>query len=146
MDISTLEVGASGSATLIVTAKDLASALSLDPQDQFPDVFATSRMIALMELAAARAMRPSLAEGELSVGVTVEVTHAAATPSGETVRATARYRGREGKLYVFELSAEDAGGEIGHGTHRRAIIRTERLVEGARRRSVSPLHFLENRI
>ena len=32
-----------------VQAKDLAKALSLNDQDDFPEVFATSRMIALME-------------------------------------------------------------------------------------------------
>ena len=116
---------------------DLASALSSDPQDHFPDVFATSRMIALMELAAARAMRSLLAEGELSVGVTVEITHSAPTVCGETIRATAQYIGQEGKLYLFDVRAEDAGGEIGRGTHRRAIVATNRLLEGARRRASS---------
>ncbi len=37
--------------------------------DRFPEVFATSRMIALMELAAARAMHPLLQPGHWSVGV-----------------------------------------------------------------------------
>ena len=120
-----------------VTTQDLASALSVDPRDQFPDVFATSRMIALMELAAARAMRSLLAEGELSVGVTVEISHSAPTACGETVRATARYIGQEGKLYLFEVLAEDAGGEVGRGTHRRAIVSTNRLLEGAQRRAAS---------
>lgn len=129
-----LDIGASGSVSRTVTKEDLASALSLEPQDQFPDVFATSRMIALMELAAARVMRPLLGAGELSVGVTVDVTHSAATACGETVHVTARYVGREGKLYLFEVRAEDAGGLIGHGTHRRAIISTARLLDGAHRR------------
>lgn len=120
-----------------VTTEDLASALSSDPRDQFPDVFATSRMIALMELAAARAMRSLLGEGELSVGVTVDITHSAPTACGETIRATAQYIGQEGKLYLFDVRAEDASGEIGRGTHRRAIVTTNRLLEGAQRRASS---------
>lgn len=131
---ATLDAGASASVQLTVTPADLASALSLDPLDRFPEVFATSRMVALLELAAARVLQPLLAEAELSVGVTVEVTHSAPTACGETVCATARYTGQEGKFYLFDVFAEDAGGEIGRGTHRRAIISTARLLEGAQRR------------
>ena len=129
-----VEIGAQASVRRTVSASDLASALSAEHQDQFPDVFATARMIAFMELAAAQVLRPMLNEGELSVGVTVDVGHSAATALGDTVRATATYVGRDGKLYIFEVTADDPAGEIGRGTHRRAIISTSRLLEGARRR------------
>lgn len=129
-----IEIGAQATVSRKVEPSDLASALSDNPQEQMPDVFATSRMVAFMELAAAQVLKPLLADGELSVGVTVDVTHSAATALGETVNATATYTGREGKLYIFEVTAEDAAGEIGRGTHRRAIISTSRLLEGAKRR------------
>jgi fluoroacetyl-CoA thioesterase len=91
-------------------------------------------MIALMELAAARALQPLLQPGELSVGVSVDIRHTAATPLGLEVVAEARFVAREGKAYLFEVSASDPGGEIGRGTHRRAIVSTERLLQGAARR------------
>jgi fluoroacetyl-CoA thioesterase len=97
-------------------------------------VFATSRMVALMELAATRLLRPHLRPGELSVGVTLDVAHTAATPPGATVSATAKFLGREGKLFVFEILATDDPGEIGRCTHKRAVVTTERLVAGAARR------------
>lgn len=78
--------------------------------------------------------RRFLEEGELSVGVTVDITHSAATPPGATVTATATLLRVEGKLFVFEVSATDDGGEIGRGTHKRAVVLTSRLVEGAARR------------
>ena len=81
-------------------------------------MFATARMVALMELAAGRILRPHLGPGEQSVGVTVDVTHSAATPEGGAVQATARYLGREGKLHLFEIVARDEGGEIGRARHR----------------------------
>ena len=127
-------VNSTASAQLTVATSDLASALNLEPADAFPPVFATSRMVALMELAAARVLRPHLREGEASVGVSVEVIHTAATPPGATVTATARFVGREGKLFLFEVSAADNAGEIGRGTHKRAVVATERLVGGAARR------------
>lgn len=122
------------SAHFTVASSDLASALDLEPADALPPVFATSRMVALMELAAARVLRPHLREGEASVGVSVEVVHSAATPPGATVSATAKFVGREGKLFLFEVSAMDDAGEIGRATHKRAIVSVERLVGGAARR------------
>ena len=129
------ELDTTASAELIVAGSDLASALSQSPGETFPPVFATSRMVALMELAAARVLRPFVGPGELSVGVTIDVTHVAATPTGVKVAASARYLGREGKLFVFEVVARDEGGEIGSGSHKRAIISTERLLSGAARRN-----------
>jgi predicted thioesterase len=92
-------------------------------------------MVALMETAAARVLQPFLGPGELSVGVTVDIVHSAPTPSGALVTANARYTGREGKLFVFEIGAQDEGGEIGRGSHKRAIVETERLVLAAAKRN-----------
>jgi fluoroacetyl-CoA thioesterase len=121
-------------ARLTVGPSDLANVLNLEPGDSFPPVFATSRMVGLMEVAAARILSPHLREGEVSVGVSVDIVHTAATPPGGTVTATARFVAREGKLFLFEISAADSAGEIGRGTHKRAVVLTERLVGGAARR------------
>ena len=129
-----LEPNTTGTAELIVGPQDLASSISSETGDAFPDVFATARMVALMEVAASRVLKPLCAAGELSVGVTVDITHTAPTPPGAKVTATARYTGREGKLYVFEITASDPGGEIGRGLHKRAIVSSERLQTGAARR------------
>jgi len=118
----------------VVQTKDLAKELSIDANDDFPDVFATSRMVALMELAAARLMKPLLKEGELSVGVNVNVNHLAATPNNEVVQSAATFKGMEGKLYKFEVALFDNGGQAGFGTHTRAIVKTERLLQGAQGR------------
>jgi predicted thioesterase len=69
--------------------------------------------------------------------VTIDVSHTAATPLGVKVTAAARYLGRAGKLFVFEVVARDPGGEIGRGTHKRAVVSIERLVAGADRRNKS---------
>lgn len=124
----------SAEASLTVQPSDTAEALCLAPEDAFPAVFATSRMVALMEVAAARLMTPLLREGQLSVGVAIDVTHGAATPIGCQVRAVATYQGPEGKLHRFKVEAFDEAGPIGSGVHLRAIVTTERLLSGARRR------------
>jgi fluoroacetyl-CoA thioesterase len=130
------EVGATATVDLVVKESDCASALRLsnDPRDDFPAVFATTRMIALMELAGARLLHPLLQPGEMSVGAHVDVSHTAATPIEARVTATATYRGRDGKLFIFDVVAHDPGGEIGRGTHKRAIVSRDRLITGAARR------------
>lgn len=128
------DVGATATAKLTVGPADLANVLNFEPRDFFPPVFATSRMVGLMEVAAARILGPHLREGEASVGVFVDAVHTAATPPGAIVTATAKLVGREGKLFVFEVSAADNAGEVGRGTHKRAIVLVERLLAGAARR------------
>ncbi len=127
-------IRSTATAVLMVGPSDLASALPLDAGDAFPAVFATARMVALMEIAAARLIQPCLGSGELSVGVSVEVTHSAPTPPGATVTAVATYLGRDGKLFEFEVVASDAGGEIGRACHKRAVVDAERLQNSAARR------------
>ena len=132
-----LHLNATATAECIVSQTDLASALSSDPDDVFPAVFSTPRMVALMELASARLLQPVLGSGELSAGVSIDVIHTAATLPGVRVTATARYVGREGNLYVIKVTAFDPAGEIGRGTHKRAILSAERLMTGAERRATS---------
>lgn len=129
------QIDATATAELVVGPADLASSISTEGGDEFPAVLATARMVALMETAAARVLQPFLGPGELSVGVTVDIVHSAPTPSGALVTANARYTGREGKLFVFEIGAQDEGGEIGRGSHKRAIVETERLVLAAAKRN-----------
>ena len=130
------EIGTFATAELRVDERDLASALdsAFNGADAFPAVFATSRMVALMEVAASRVLAPLLDPGELSVGVTVDITHSAATPPGAMVNATATLTSIEGKLFVFDVRASDDAGEIGRGTHKRAVISTARLLDGAAKR------------
>ncbi|MBC3766244.1 thioesterase family protein [Neptunicella marina] len=118
-----------------VTHADTAKALSFDPQDNFPSVLATARMVALMELAAARVLKPQLQAGELSVGIDVNVKHMAATAVDDTVTARAEYTGPQGKLHGFNVYLYDSGGLAGEGTHTRAIIDSSRLEDGAQKRA-----------
>lgn len=134
-----LTPGTTGTAELAVTGIDLATINNQQPDDDFPPVFATIRMIGLMELAASRVLHPLVKEGEASVGVGVDIMHTAATPIGVLITAEARFTGMEGKLYVFEVVARDPGGEIGRGIHKRAVVSVERLQAGAARRCRGPV-------
>src|SRR2546423_8111395 len=128
------EGGATGRGERVVGQDALASTLSPISGDASPAVFATTRAIALCELAAGRILAPLLSDGELSVGVIVDVKHTAATPPGARVSATARYTGRDGSLYAFEVSVKDPGAEVMTAVHKRAVIKLSRLLEGAEKR------------
>ena len=130
-----IQPGATAEIAMDVRYEDTAHALSSLTDDTFPEVLATSKMIALMELAAAKVLRPLLKDGELSVGVVVNVKHLAATPKGGRARAVATYAGPEGKMHRFRVEAFDDAGLIGEGEHVRAIISTERLMSGAAKRT-----------
>ncbi len=126
-----MKLGDFAEAEMIAGANEMAKAQRLGAEDEFPEVWATSRMILLMEIAATRLMKPIVGDGQMSVGVGIDIQHLAATPVNTKVRARATYLGREGKLYKFMVEAFDAGGKVGEGEHTRAIIATERLVAGA---------------
>jgi enoyl-CoA hydratase/carnithine racemase/predicted thioesterase len=92
-------------------------------------VFSTPSMIMLMERAAREALRPFLETGEESVGVEVQVEHSGAAVLGATVRGMAQVTGIEGRRVAFEISAYAGDRLIGRGTHRRAVVQLERVVE-----------------
>ena len=129
-----LKVGTKATIDFKVKASDLAKNLEISKEDDFPEVFATARLTALMECASAKILIPFYKEGELSVGVEVNIKHLAPTLEGDIGKATATFIGMEGKLYKFEVEAEDSGGKVGVATHTRAIVSKDRLMEGANRR------------
>ena len=86
------------------------------------EVFATPMMIAAMEQAACTLLQEFLEEGQTSVGTMMHVAHSAATPLGMQVTAAATITAQEGRKVESEVSARDACGEIGRGTHTRFIV------------------------
>lgn len=120
---------------VVVSPADLASEIASDSSsDPFPRVLATSRLVAFMEIAAARVLQPYLGPAQLSVGTRLDVAHTAPTPVGSKVTAEAKFVGRKEKLYLFEVFAKDEAGEVGRGTHERAIVDTARLENSAQKR------------
>ncbi len=130
-----LEIGAKETIEFKVEEKDLAKNLGISSEDNFPAVFATARLVALMEASAAKVLIPLLTQGQLSVGVEVNIKHLAPTLNGDIVKATASFDGMEGKLYKFSIEAVDSFGNIGSATHTRAIVSEDRLMSGANKRA-----------
>ena len=111
-------VGAKGKFEQLVEPRHLAS--QLDPS--LAAVLSTPTMIAMMEQAAIEAIKPFLDAGESSVGMSIEVSHTAATPPGHRARAEAELTKVEGRRLEFAVRAFDDVEQIGSGSHRRAVI------------------------
>lgn len=106
--------------------------LSMDRStfDDIPQVLATAYMIVMMEGAATKALRPHLDANEGSVGISVSITHLAATLPGQTVTATAEVIAVEGRKITFKVAAHDGVDKIGEGTHVRAVVSWDRFKAG----------------
>ncbi len=92
-------------------------------------VYATPCMVALMEGAACEAIQEALDEGQTTVGTALNISHISATPVGLEVHAEAIVTAAEGKIITFEIHAYDEVGEIGKGTHQRAIVNTQKFLD-----------------
>ncbi|HEY6368890.1 MAG TPA: thioesterase family protein [Candidatus Binatia bacterium] len=107
--------------TIEMRAKQLAS-----------DVFSTPAMIGLMEYTCVLLVAPYLDENEQTVGIHVDVRHMAPTKIGQSVTVTAELLEVKNSKLRFAVSAvNDQSVKIGEGTHRRALINTERFAGAA---------------
>lgn len=92
-------------------------------------VYATPCMVALMEGAACEAIASALPDGKTSVGTMLNISHLSATPVGLEVYAEAEVTEVEGNTITFAVTAYDEAGKIGEGTHKRAVISSQRFLE-----------------
>lgn len=95
------------------------------------EVFGTPFMMGMMECAAMWCVQNELPEGKGTVGVEIASSHLAPTPVGMKVTATAEVTdiSANGKMITFKITASDAEGLIGEGTHTRAIIDNVRFLQ-----------------
>ena len=120
-----ITVGMKGTAEISVEREDTAAEVGSGSLL----VYATPCMVALMEGAACEAIESALDEGQTSVGIELNIRHTAATPVGLEVRAEAEVTEVDGKIITFALRAFDEAGEIGSGTHKRAVVNTQRFLD-----------------
>ena len=125
-----------------VSPPESAEAIHDATAHEFSAIPATSRMIELMEIAAARLMKSHLGAGEVSVAVAMNLTYVAHSLRhphvASTMRAVASYNGISGRLHRFRINAFDESGLIGTAEHSRAIVVERRLMSIARQRAGEP--------
>ena len=94
-------------------------------------VYATPCMVALMEGAACEAIEEAMDDDKTTVGTELNIQHISATPVGLEVRAEATVTEVDGKVITFEVKAFDEIGQIGHGTHKRVIVNSQKFLDKA---------------
>ena len=97
-----------------------------------------SRIAQLMEQAAARLLRPQLEEGETSLTLSMNLTHAVTGPISGNLRAVATYQGANGREHRFLVHVFDESGLVASAEHSRAIVGARRIVGMARKRVGRP--------
>ena len=92
-------------------------------------VYATPCMVALMEGAACEAISAAIPEEKTSVGIELAINHISATPVGLEVRAEAEVTAVDGSIITFQVTAYDEAGKIGEGTHKRALVTSQKFLD-----------------
>jgi fluoroacetyl-CoA thioesterase len=123
--MKSLEPGLRGTAERTVTRDQTAEAFG----SGLVPVYATPAMVGLMEAAAVAALEGCLADDQTTVGTRLEISHLAATPLGDHVRAEAVLLAVDGRRLAFQLTAYDSTEKIGEGRHERAVISRARFMD-----------------
>ncbi|MCI9466299.1 MAG: thioesterase family protein [Ruminiclostridium sp.] len=125
-----LQAGLSHEITFSVTPELSAKAVGSGTLE----VLATPIMIARMEQAAWMAVAPALEADSGTVGTLMNVKHLSPTPLGMSVTCRAELVAVDNRRLVFQVTARDAQGTVGEGTHERAIIQNERFLAKAQKK------------
>jgi predicted thioesterase len=119
-----IEPGLVGVIEVVVQPADTADALG----NKGVHVLATPRLVALLELAAIRAVEAHLPPGDGTVGTRIDVRHLAATPVGMRATIRATLRAIDGRRLVFDIEGHDETERIVEGTHERFQIDQARFL------------------
>ena len=100
-----------------------------------------SRIAQLMEQSAARLLRPRLEDGETSLALSMNLTHAVTGPISGNLRAVATYRGANGREHRFLVHVFDESGLVASAEHSRTIVGSRGFAGLPRKRAPGvPLH------
>ena len=113
------------SETLVVEHKDTAAVYGSGSLE----VFATPAMIALMEKTCLEAVNSKIGEGNTTVGISVNIKHLKASPTGALIRCDAKLIEVDRKRLVFEVQCFEGNTLIGEGLHERFIVDSEKFME-----------------
>lgn len=130
MSLKTLQPGLKHSQSMRVDERLTVPAVSqaFTGFADMPPVFATAFLVGFVEWTCIEALRPYLEPGEKTVGVHVDLSHAAATPVGMTVTAEVELVAVEGRKLRFKAICRDDAEVISEGHHERHVIDADRFM------------------
>ena len=90
-------------------------------------LLSTPHLIWELEHAAIELLQGSLDDGEVSLGIHLNLEHRSPATIGDEVRCRAKVVHREGPLVTFQISADVNGQILTQGLHKRRVVRAERV-------------------
>lgn len=138
INIPTIPIGESLTIQKKITEED--TALNYG-SGQLENLLATPSLVALMIEASAKLLDAHLPVGYITVGQMAQVIHEKPTVLGETVSVKVEITAFDGNKVQLAMHAFDEVGQIGLGTHVRAVVNKSALLTKANERET----LLENR-
>jgi predicted thioesterase len=92
-------------------------------------VLSTPSMILMMEQTAMLSVKNQLAEGNITVGTHVNVSHLRAAKLGAKIKVDVKLQKIEKKHLTFSVVAYANGTKIGEGFHERHIVNKEKFLK-----------------
>ncbi len=122
----TVEAGIVNETTITVDVNDTARASG---GETLPPVLSTPRVISYLERTAHQSVLPFLADGQTTVGTSINLRHMAATPVGMQVRFRSELLEVDRRRLRFRIEAWDEVEKIAEGENERFIIDRARFDE-----------------
>lgn len=97
-------------------------------------IYATPELVRDIEQVCLNFLQERLPSGQSSVGTSVSIEHAGATPLGGTVTIEAEVTEVDGRSVTFRVSARDAVETVCTGVHRRFVVDIDRLKSRVRKK------------
>ncbi|HHT71378.1 MAG: hypothetical protein WAO22_08775 [bacterium] len=126
-----LQPGAAATVQKVVTEADTALHFG---SGALKTMFATPVLVAFVVEAAVRAVDPKLPDGFVTVSTGFNFKHTAPTLLGLTVTVQAVLEQVQDNRLFFRFKAYDEVGEIGQGTHERAVVSLKGIMKSAEKR------------
>ncbi|MDD3738162.1 MAG: thioesterase family protein [Lentimicrobiaceae bacterium] len=120
-----IQLGITGTDKLTVKEKNLATWFKTG----LAPVYATPSMIAFMEETSMYSVMPYLEEGDITVGISVNIKHVKACTVGSEVVCHTKLEKIEDNILTFYVEVTLDDEKIGYGYHERAIVDRERFLK-----------------
>jgi fluoroacetyl-CoA thioesterase len=95
-----------------------------------PSVLATAYLVALMERACIECMAPHYEEGQISLGISMDMTHDAPNVVGDEVVIHVSCTSVEKRQSTWAIEARTGDVIVGRAKHRRALVAMARFLSG----------------
>lgn len=126
-----LSIGQNAMIRQVVQKSDTASNYS----KELNELLATPACVGMAIKASVETVDQYLPEGFVSIGHSTEFTHTAPTSLGMTITIKASIIALTDHEVTLQILAWDDQGEVGHGTHKRAVVNHEALLKKAKQRT-----------